>query len=114
MNTLSIRSQGSVTFICFDRASNKNAITAELVTEMHRALDDLDPQVSVVVLEGSVDYFCNGADFSEVSNDDINGVGSNINPSDLYDLWTRLCFGPFISIAHVMREAWGLLQPAIS
>jgi len=55
--------------------------------------------VHVVVLEGSPEVFCFGADFAEVDS------GRHVAAEPLYDTWLRLATGPWITVAHVRGKA---------
>jgi polyketide biosynthesis enoyl-CoA hydratase PksH len=54
-----------------------------------------------VVLEGSPEVFCGGADFQGLHDDLAAGSNGDRGPEPLYDLWLKLATGPFVSVAHV-------------
>ncbi len=97
--TIHVEFQGPVCQVRFDRPAAHNAINARLVAECHAVLDLCEPSVTVVVLSGSAEVFCSGADFKEV------GAAWDGGPGPLYDLWLRLALGPFVSLAHVRGSA---------
>jgi polyketide biosynthesis enoyl-CoA hydratase PksH len=65
----------------------------------HCTAGDGDQPVTIVVLEGAAGVFCTGGDFEATAG------GAALDPAPLYDLWTRLATGPFISIALVKGRA---------
>ncbi|NQX71870.1 enoyl-CoA hydratase/isomerase [Paenibacillus alba] len=92
--TLEVRFQNPICFIMFNRNQDKNTITDQLIEEFSHVLQMCEKDVTVVVIGGSSEYFCFGADFK--------GVESSIkNPEPLYELWLRIASGPYITIAHV-------------
>jgi enoyl-CoA hydratase len=56
--------QGPAGWITLDRPGQRNALTPELIGDLHRALDaaDADPGVRTLVITGAGDAFCAGAD----------------------------------------------------
>jgi polyketide biosynthesis enoyl-CoA hydratase PksH len=100
--TIKVRVEPPVCFIRIDRPDAGNSINRMLVDEFQRALKDCEADsIHVVVLEGTPDVFCAGADFTDYSADETNAV----DPQALYDVWERLASGPFISVAHVQGKA---------
>jgi polyketide biosynthesis enoyl-CoA hydratase PksH len=75
-----------------------------LVEECRAALDSIaqDEATHIVVIEGSAETFCLGADFR----DHAAGSGDRlVEPEALYDLWELLARGPFVAVAHVEGKA---------
>jgi enoyl-CoA hydratase/carnithine racemase len=69
-----IRSEpGRVWRITIDRPEARNAVSETMLSEIGAALGDAaaDPDVRIVVLQGSGDHFCAGADLGEI--DDATG-----------------------------------------
>ena len=60
--------EGGVLTLTLNRPTKRNALNAELIEELHRALEraDLDSAVRVVVLRGAGKDFCAGADLDEL------------------------------------------------
>ena len=52
--------------IVMNRADKRNALSAELVSDLHRAFTSMgaDPDVRVIVLRGDGPAFCAGADLA--------------------------------------------------
>lgn len=98
--TLRVREQDSIRFLQIDRPAAGNTISNELIAEMDDALAACEREASVVVLSGLPDVFCAGADFQAVSD-----AGSAGDPGPLYDLWSRLATGPYVSVCHVHGKA---------
>jgi polyketide biosynthesis enoyl-CoA hydratase PksH len=91
--TIKVRFQDDVCFIQIDRPAASNTINGELVAECNRVLLACEGSTRIVVLSGSPEVFCLGADFSAAPAHD--------GPGPLYDLWLKLATGPFITVAHV-------------
>jgi len=104
--TIQVRLEEPILFVRFHRPEAKNTINDLLIQECHRALDRIDEKITVLVLEGSPEYFCFGADFDGMRDASLGtGQGKTSNPEPLYLLWQRLATGPFVSIAHVRGQA---------
>lgn len=102
---LEVRVDGNVCFIRLAKPDEGNVINDALIEDFHHVLDMFENVVSVIVLEGSEDVFCLGADFQEIQRKLAKGDSSESNPENLYCLWERLAFGPYISISHVKGRA---------
>ena len=99
--TLNVRFQDTVCFIQFNRPDANNTINNLLIEEFYRALAICDEQSNIVVLEGSSEVFCFGADFQDIHTQILNGKKVDNNPQPIYDLWLKLATGPYITISHV-------------
>jgi polyketide biosynthesis enoyl-CoA hydratase PksH len=78
-----------------------NAITPTLVAECRDAVARYGPDATIVVLEGSPEVFCVGADFAHLAGAVRDGRTPASDPAPLYDLWLDLATGPYVSVAHV-------------
>ena len=105
LTTLQLSVDDEIGFIRLQRPQAGNAINDRLVDEMSRALRSLEGRAKVVVLEGSPEVFCAGADFGEIQQRVAAGQLDGGDPAPLYDLWQQLACGPFVSIAHVRGRA---------
>lgn len=58
--------RGPAGWVTLDRPDQRNALTPELIGDLHRALDlaDADPGVRALVVTGAGDAFCAGADLN--------------------------------------------------
>jgi len=67
-NCIVFRIDGPIASITLNRPDKLNAIGADMVAELHRALDDTEasPRVRVITLQGSGRSFCSGFDLSEL------------------------------------------------
>jgi polyketide biosynthesis enoyl-CoA hydratase PksH len=92
--TIKVRMQDTVAFLQLDRPEAGNTINGTLVRECTDAVAHCEQSCTVLVVEGSPDVFCLGADFRA-------GEQQSQDPQPLYDLWMRLAGGPFVSVAHV-------------
>ena len=98
--TIEVRLAPPVCHIRLNRPQARNTINRTMVEECRRALrpEALGPSVHIVVLEGLPDVFCLGADFDDYAGGQAQ---EGVAPDALYDLWSELASGPFVSIAHV-------------
>lgn len=100
-STIDVRLQDTVCYIQIDRPDANNTINEQLVQEMRAALDACPDSVNVVVLEGSPEVFCFGADFRGMQQSLARGNHQEQDPEPLYDLWLTLATGPWVTVAHV-------------
>lgn len=105
-NCIKVRFDEELCFIQFDRAAANNTINHQLVEECHQVLDYCVDRVKVIVLEGSETVFSLGADFKEIEQQISQQGGATAfaerhNPSRLYELWSKLATGPYVTVAHV-------------
>lgn len=89
-----------VNFIINDKI---NTITSELIFEMENIIRYCDNQVNirVLVLQGSKNSFCSGADFNEIMKIKPDKKEYFKMAEALYRVWLKLSHSRFISIAHV-------------
>ncbi len=100
--TIEVRSEDALYRIRFNRPEARNTINDRLIEECHQALDEAESNATVVILEGSPEIFCFGADFQGMQAAAAAGNGpKESNPEPLYALWQRLATGPFATVAHV-------------
>ena len=97
--TLLVRIEDEVCRVQLNRPEAGNGIDERLVGELTDVLARCERDVTVVILEGTQDVFCMGADFGRLAGRGPAGAG--YDPAPAYDLWLRLTGGPFVSIAHV-------------
>jgi polyketide biosynthesis enoyl-CoA hydratase PksH len=101
--TIKVRFQDNVCFLQIDRPGRNNTIDRELVAECGDVLSRCEESITVVVLSGSPEVFCFGADFESLESDAQ--TSQHGGPGPLYDLWLRLATGPFVTISHVRGKA---------
>lgn len=99
--TIKVHYQDSICFLQIDRPAANNTIDSQLVAECNDALSACEDSATVVVLSGSPEVFCYGADFKAIAAAPGNGDG----PGPMYDLWLRLATGPYVTISHVRGKA---------
>jgi polyketide biosynthesis enoyl-CoA hydratase PksH len=105
--TIQVRWQEPICVIQFDRLEANNTINDRMIEECHAVLSACAARpagataISVVVLEGSPEVFCFGADFQGMHAALAAGTHDDWGPEALYDLWLQLATGPFVSVAHV-------------
>ena len=100
--TLNINVEDDICYIQIYRPEANNAINQQFIEEFSDILEFCRNSAKVVVLEGTPEAFCFGADFKEIKKCVENGQQSQEqNPEPLYHLWLDLATGPYISVAHV-------------
>ena len=110
--TIKVDFQDSVCHLQIDRPEANNTINSRLVAECSEVLSLCEESVTVVVLSGSPEVFCFGADFKAIAAEGRDAARMEIRkedrfdgPEPLYDLWLRLATGPFVTISHVRGKA---------
>lgn len=103
--TIKVQFQESICFLQIDRPEAGNTISNQLVAECNRALSACEETVTVVVLSGSPEVFCMGADFKAIAGASKDDCNRDDGPGPLYDLWLRLATGPYVTISHVRGKA---------
>lgn len=104
--TIKVRMDADICFIQIDRPEAQNTISAELISEMTNVLNLCEQEIKVVVLEGSPEVFCFGADFKQMEQSfDSGNYADSQDPGPLYDLWLKLATGPYVTVAHVRGKA---------
>ncbi|HZI55203.1 MAG TPA: enoyl-CoA hydratase/isomerase [Verrucomicrobiae bacterium] len=102
--TIKVRFQESICFLQIDRPNANNTISGRLVAECNHVLAACEESANIVVLSGSPEVFCFGADFKAIATasktDDQDAA-----PGPMYDLWLRLATGPYVTISHVRGKA---------
>lgn len=102
--TIKVHYQNSVCFLEIDRPEARNAINSRLVAECSEVLSVCEESATVVVLSGSPEVFCFGADFKAIA-DGSASSDERGGPEPLYDLWMRMATGPYVTISHVRGPA---------
>nr|WP_207642616.1 enoyl-CoA hydratase-related protein [Ruminiclostridium josui] len=115
--TIDVRFQDTFCFLKFNRLEAKNAITNRLVDEVLQVAEMCEESVTVLILEGSPEYFCFGADFEVIYETMKQGEQFEQDPEPLYNLWLKLATGHILqylmSEEKPMPEEWVLLLQAI-
>jgi polyketide biosynthesis enoyl-CoA hydratase PksH len=101
--TIKVRLEDSICFLQIDRAEANNTINGALVRECNDVLSECEDRASVVVLSGSPEVFCYGADFDAIASRKAHEQDDG--PGLLYDLWLRMATGPYVTISHVRGKA---------
>jgi polyketide biosynthesis enoyl-CoA hydratase PksH len=103
--TINVEFQESVCFLQIDRPQAHNTISSQLVAECNDILSACEKSAIVVVLSGSPEVFCLGADFKAIASTSKKAHDQGDGPGPLYDLWLRLATGPYVTISHVRGKA---------
>jgi polyketide biosynthesis enoyl-CoA hydratase PksH len=103
--TIKVQFQESICFLQIDRPQADNAINSRLVAECNDVLSACEESANVIVLSGSPEVFCLGADFKAIAGASKNGYEQDGVPGPLYDLWLRLAAGPYVTVSHVRGKA---------
>ncbi|SFR72265.1 enoyl-CoA hydratase/isomerase [Anaeromicropila populeti] len=90
--------------VCFIHMNGNNTICEKLVKEFLNVLQKCEEKVTIIVIEGTQEVFCFGADFNEIKEQVENNYAKNYQDL-LYTLWYKLATGPYITIAHVCGKA---------
>jgi polyketide biosynthesis enoyl-CoA hydratase PksH len=98
--TIKVEFRESICFLQIDRPQADNTISDQLVAECNDVLSKCDEFANVVVLSGTPEVFCLGADFKGIAGEARAG-----EPEPLYDLWLRMATGPYVTISHVRGKA---------
>jgi polyketide biosynthesis enoyl-CoA hydratase PksH len=104
LRTLRVRFQDAICFAQIHRPEANNTISDELVAEMHQVLTACESSATVLVLSGSPEVFCLGADFKALAGARAGG-GENEDRGPVYDLWLRMTQAPFITVSQVRGRA---------
>ncbi|HYK02064.1 MAG TPA: enoyl-CoA hydratase/isomerase [Thermoanaerobaculia bacterium] len=100
--TLKVEFQESICFLQIDRPEANNTINSQLVRECNHVLSLCEEAATVIVVSGTPEVFCYGADFKGIAGArEEDGDG----PGPLYDLWLRMATGPYVTISHVRGKA---------
>ncbi|HEV3039526.1 MAG TPA: enoyl-CoA hydratase/isomerase [Candidatus Angelobacter sp.] len=103
--TIKVEFQESICFLKMDRPEANNTINGQLIAECNHVLSVCEESTTVVVLSGSPEVFCMGADFKAIASTSKNGQEQDHTPEPLYDLWLRLATGPYVTVSHVRGKA---------
>ncbi|MGD0832562.1 MAG: enoyl-CoA hydratase/isomerase [Terracidiphilus sp.] len=103
--TIKVEFHGPVCYLQFHRPEADNAINDLLVSECHDVLSICEETAKVIVLSGSPEVFCLGADFRAIGATPHGFKDNGDGPESLYELWLRLATGPFVTIANVRGKA---------
>lgn len=99
--TIQVHFEQDTCRIRIHRPDDNNTINGLLIAEITRAMDLCEDHAKIIILEGSADVFCLGADFAELSRSGGDDRERPQDPEPLYELWRRFACGPYITIAHV-------------
>ena len=104
-DTIKVRFQESICFLQIDRPEANNTINGQLVAECNDVLSVCEESATVVVLSGSPEVFCFGADFKAIACPSKKAGEHDDAPRQLYDLWLRLATGPYVTVSQVRGKA---------
>ena len=103
--TIKVQFQDSICFLQIDRPQADNTISGQLVAECNDVLSACEEDATVIVLSGSPEVFCMGADFKAIAGASKKAHERDEGPGPLYDLWLRMATGPYVTISHVRGKA---------
>jgi polyketide biosynthesis enoyl-CoA hydratase PksH len=104
--TIRLRFSETNCFMQFDRPAAGNAVNRQMIDECHRAVDlCLERGTTVLVLRGSRQVFCSGADFTELSRREDGD--NDVEGERLYQLWRRLAEAAFVTVSQVEGRVIG-------
>lgn len=99
---------GRIGIVTLDRPEKRNALSAEMVSELKKAFGDLisDKNVKVIILKANGDAFCAGADLAYIKQLQKNTYQENLADSqNLRQLFQMIYESPKIVIAQVEGPA---------
>ena len=102
--TIKVDFQDRVCHLQIHRSEANNTINDELIAECNHVVSMCEEMATIIVLSGSPEVFCFGADFKNIANTGRTALRGD-GPGPLYDLWLRLATGPYICVAHVCGKA---------
>lgn len=108
MTHIAVRQSGSVWYATLDRADKRNALTTEMIEDLHGALDAAeDADATVLVLAGNGSMFCAGADIAGYQNAADDPTALRIFTERARGLCTRLTESPVIIVTVAAGSALG-------
>lgn len=102
--TIKVRFDENICFLQFNRPEANNTINDYMIEEFGEVLKVCEESVTIIVLEGSPEVFCFGADFSDIHGKMEKQEQKEPDPEPLYDLWLKLATGPYITVSHVRGQ----------
>lgn len=101
------RLQESACWARINSAGGANTIVPALVQELAELVERcVEARIPVLVLEGSPERFCFGADLDGVARGTSEAPsGEAAEPGGLYDLWLQFTSAPMVVISHVEGRA---------
>jgi polyketide biosynthesis enoyl-CoA hydratase PksH len=103
--TIKVKFQESICFLEIDRPQDNNTINGQLVAECNDVLSACEESTTVVVVSGSPEVFCFGADFKAIASTSKKALEQDEGPEPMYNLWLRMATGPYVTISHVRGKA---------
>lgn len=108
LSLLQVGVQGHVAQVRLNRPAKRNALSDELIAQLHTAFVNLPEGVRAVVLSGEGEHFCAGLDLSELGD---RGVASGIAHSrSWHAAFEQIQFGrvPVVAVLHGAVVGGGL------
>lgn len=90
--------------ICFVQIAH-STINRQLVIDLHDVLTVCEESATVIVLSGTSEVFCLGADFKAIAGTSKKPYERDDTPGLLYDLWLRFTNGSYVTISQVRGRA---------
>ena len=101
--TVKVTFMDSVCHLQIDRPEARNAINPSLIAECNDVLAQCEEEATILVVSGSPEVFCFGADFKAIASKKPHEHDEG--PGPMYDLWLRMATGPYVTISHVRGQA---------
>ena len=101
LETIRVEFQDTLCVVEIHRPEAMNAINARLIAEITGVLAECEEKSTIVVLRGSPEVFCFGADFGAIADPPVGGADGEGGPAALFDLWSRLASGPYVTVSYV-------------
>jgi enoyl-CoA hydratase/carnithine racemase len=112
LDLLQISQDGPVLHISLNRPAKRNAISDELIAQIHTAFVNLPSDVRAVLLSGQGEHFCAGLDLSTLVERDIHGAV--LHSRGWHAAFEAIQFGrvPVIAVLHGAVVGGGLEMAA--
>ena len=107
---ITLRADGPIVVLRLNRPEAKNALTPEMLAELRTACASLahDLSIRVLVLRGSGDHFCSGADLGWMKSSAALSKEENLREArELFDTFFALHALPFPTLAVAHGPAYG-------
>lgn len=108
MTHVSVRTSGTTWQVALDRPEKRNALSPEMIKDLHRALDDAEAaRATAFVLSGNGSMFCAGADIAGYSDAADDPAALEAFTDRARGFCTRLAQSPVVVVAAVGGTALG-------
>lgn len=101
LSTLNIEIDNKICYIQIFRPNDKNSINKEVIEDLNYVFEKYVTEITIFVISGTKEFFCNGSDLNEVNKDNKESQMTGESERNLYNIWLKMLSGPYIVISHV-------------